>query len=229
MDKRISYKIVLDTETCPLDKDFEGVNANNMLTYDIGWAIVDKRGNVYATRSYLVADTFLNENDLMQSAYYKEKIPQYWEDVKNGSRIIKTLYNIRKEMLEDIENYNIKEVYAHNMRFDYTTLNITERWHTKSKIRYFFPKNVVICDTLKMARQVVAKTPTYKRFCADNGFMTKNNQVQLKAETLYRYITNDVDYIESHTALEDVLIEKDIMAYCFRKHKKMERKLWERG
>ena len=47
IDRRIAYRVVLDTETCPLDKDFEGVDPNNMWVYDVGYAIVDKRGKVY--------------------------------------------------------------------------------------------------------------------------------------------------------------------------------------
>jgi hypothetical protein len=42
-------------------------------------------------------------------------------------------------------------------------------------------------------------------------------------------MTGNNDFIESHTALEDVMIEKDILAYCFNKHKKMRKLLWERG
>ena len=61
MDKRISYKIVLDTETCPLDRELDEVTPSNMFAYDIGWAIVDKRGNVYKTRSFMNADIFLND------------------------------------------------------------------------------------------------------------------------------------------------------------------------
>lgn len=227
MDKRISYKIVLDTETCPVDRDFEGVDPYNMFTYDCGWAVVDKRGNVYKTQSFVNADIFCGEKDLMQSAYYAKKIPQYWEDIKSGKRILTSFYNIRKALLEDIKEYGVTEIYAHNMRFDYGTLNNTQRWETKSKYRYFFPSDVEICDTLKMARDVIAKMPTYKKFCLDNGFMTKNNQVQLKAETIYRFITRNLDFIESHTGLEDVLIEKEILAYCYRQHKKMRKRLFE--
>ena len=113
------------------------------------------------------------------------------------------------------------------MRFDYGVLNNTQRWLTKSKYRYFFPKELEICDTLKMARDVVAKTPTYKKFCKENGYLTKNNQVKLTAEILYRYITQDMEFIESHTGLEDVLIEKEILRYCYAKHKKMRRLLYE--
>lgn len=227
IDRRRNYKLVIDTETCPIDKEFEGVSPQNMWTYDCGWGVVDKNGTVYETKSFVNADIFCGEKDLMKSAYYSKKIPQYWEDIKNGKRVLTSWYNIRKALLETIEKYGITEIYAHNMRFDYGTLNQTQRWLTKSKYRNFFPRNVEICDTLKMARDVIAKMPTYKKFCADNGFMTKNNQVRLTAEVLYRFITKDIDFVESHTALEDVLIEKEILAYCYRQHKKMRRRLWE--
>ena len=227
MDKRISYKIVIDTETCPIDKDLTDVLPTNMWVYDCGWAVVDKRGNVYRTRSFINADIFLDEKDLMKSAYYAEKIPRYWEDIKVGKRILTSFYNIRKTLMEDIAEFNVTEIFAHNMRFDYGTLNTTQRWLTKSKYRYFFSKDLVICDTLKMARDVIAKMPTYRRFCEENGYMTKNNQVKLTAEVIFRFITKNNDFIENHTGLEDVLIEKEILAYCYKQHKKMRKKLWE--
>lgn len=229
IDRRVNYKIVIDTETCPLDNTLNDVVPSNMFTYDIGWAVVDKRGKVYETHSYLVADIFLDEKDLMQSAYYNEKIPKYLDDVKNGTRVFKTFYNISKIFRECVEKYNVKECYAHNMRFDYGTLNNTNRWLTKSKYRYFFPYGLKICDTMKMARDVIAKMPTYEKFCKENGFMTKHStpRVRVNAETLYKFISKDLNFVESHTGLEDVLIEKEIMAYCYKQHKKMRKLLFE--
>ena len=227
IDRRISYKIVLDTETCPIDKSLCEVSPTNMWVYDCGWVVTDKRGIVYKERSFINADIFLGEKELMQSAYYAKKIPLYWEDIKTGKRILTSFYNIRQALLEDIAKYEVEEIYAHNMRFDYGALNTTEKWLTKSKYRYFFPKNVIICDTLKMAKDVIAKMPTYIRFCEEHDYMTKNGQVQLKAEILYRFIAKDLDFIESHTGLEDVMIEKEILAYCYRQHKAMRRKMWE--
>lgn len=227
IDRRINYKLVIDTETCPIDKDKEVVDGSNMWSYDIGWVVTDKRGKVYEERSFINADIFLNEKELMQSAYYSDKIPMYWEDIKSGKRILTSFYNIRKIMFADIELYNIKEVYAYNMRFDYSTLNVTQRWITKSKYRYYFNKDLEICDILKMARDVIGKMPSYRKFCEENEFLTKNGRLSFKAETVYRFIKKDVDFIESHTGLEDVLIEKEIMAYCYRQHKKMRRQLWE--
>lgn len=225
LDKRIKYRIVLDTETAPMDKNFQGVSPMNMLAYDIGWAVVDKRGNVYRTRSFVNADIFLDEKNLMQSAYYADKIPNYWNDIKNGKRILTSFYRIRKSLLDDISEFNVTEVYAHNMFFDLGTLNQTQRWLTKSKYRYFFPYGIEICDTLRMARQVLGNMPTYLRFCEQNGYLTKNGQPRFTAEICYRYITKDTDFSESHTGLEDVMIEKEILAYCFKQHKKMTRTL----
>ena len=226
IDRRISYKIVLDTETCPVDKDIKDVMPWNMWAYDIGWAVVDKRGTVYKTRSFVNADIFLNEKELMNSAYYANKIPMYWEDIKSGKRILTSFYNIRKALLEDIAEYEVSEIFAHNMRFDYGNLNVTQRWLTKSKYRYFFPKEIVICDTLKMARDVILKMPTYRYFCEEHGLLTKNGRLSASAENLYRFIKKQPDFVESHTGLEDVMIEKEILAYCYRQHKKMRKALW---
>ena len=70
------------------------------------------------------------------------------------------------------------------------------------------------------------KMPTYRNFCVENGYLTKNNQLRYTAEIIYKFITGNNDFEESHTGLEDVLIEKEILAYLYRQHKKMEKRLW---
>jgi DNA polymerase III epsilon subunit-like protein len=226
IDRRISYKVVLDCESCPLDKTLEGVLPSNMFSYDVGWAVVDKRGFVYVVRSFVVDEIFNKEKELMQSSYYAKKIPMYKKEIAEGKRIVASFYEIRKQLADDMKLYEVKEVYAHNMRFDYGTLNNTQRWLTKSKYRFFFPYGTEICDTLKMSRQVIGKMPTYQKFCEENGYLTKNGRLRFTAEILYRFISKNNEFSENHTGLEDVLIEKEILAYCFKQHKKMVRKLW---
>lgn len=227
IDKRRSYKIVTDCETAPCDFTIEEVTPINMLAYDIGWVVTDKHGNVYEKRSYVIADIFLDEKELMKSAYYANKIPQYWEDIKAGTRKLATFYNIRQQFIADCENYNIQQIFAHNMRFDYGALNNTQRWLTKSKYRYFFPYGIEVCDTLKLARQLIATMPTYQRFCEQNGYLTSRGQVRLTAEILYRFISGVDDFEEEHKGLDDCMIEKEILAYCYRKHKSMNPRLWD--
>lgn len=221
IDRRVHYILNIDTETCN--------GLDDALCYDIGGAVIDKRGNIYETFSFVVYETFIGEKDLMQSSYYAEKIPKYWEDIKNGSRQLKSIYTIKKYIAELCKKYEIDTVCAYNARFDYNSLNKGLRWSTKSALRYFLPYGLTWWDSMKMAQDVVATMPTYKKFCFENGFVTKHKTPvpQVKAETVYRFITKDTDFIESHTGLEDVLIETEIIRYCFSRHKKMRKKLWE--
>jgi hypothetical protein len=179
-------------------------------------------------RSFVNRDIFVYERKLMNSAYYGWKIPRYVEDLRNGKRKMASTYEIRKAMLADMELYHITEVVAHNARFDREALDTIQRWTTKSRYRFWFPYGTEIWDTMKMARDVMHKMPTYRKFCEENGLLTKTGLLSAKAEDLYRFIIKDPTFVESHTGLEDVQIEREIMFYCFRQHKKMRKKLYEK-
>lgn len=228
IDKRRHYILVVDTETANTIQDGDKLDMSNVLVYDCGWQIVDTHGHVYKEASYVNRDIFVYERELMQSAYYADKIPKYVEDIRNGSRIMTSTYEIRKRMLEDIEEFNIKEVAAHNARFDLNALNGTHRYVTKSKYRYWFPFGIDIWDTMRMAESVICKMPTYKKFCEKNGYVTKNGAPRKTAEILWRFISKNPDFKESHTGLEDVTIEAQIMAYCFRQHKHIDKELFQK-
>ena len=231
IDRRRHYIIVMDTETCNTIEDNGKLDLFNALVYDIGWQVTDKHGNLYEEKSYLVKEIFEWEQDLMKSAYYASKIPQYLQEVAEGERIIASYYEIHKDFVETMERYETKTVAAHNMRFDNRSTNNTQRWLTKSKFRFFFPYGTELWDTMKMANDVIATTPTYKQFCLDNGFVTKHKtpRPRVTAEILYRYISGDVDFVEEHKGLEDVNIERQIMAYCFAKHKPMAKGVYEKS
>lgn len=228
MDKRINYIIGLDTETANGIMVDEKLDLSQSLVYDLGWAITDRKGRIYETKSFVVREIFIGMKDVMRSAYYAEKIPAYWEDIKSGRRKLANFLTIRREFLKDAEKYGVTQFFAHNMRFDLNALNNTIRYITKSKLRYFFPYGSEIWDTLKMARQTIGQQKSYKSYCVNNSYLTKHKvpQVRLTAEILYRYITGNEEFSESHTGLEDVLIETAIMVHCFRQHKKMDKCLF---
>jgi hypothetical protein len=229
IDYRRHYVLVLDTETANTARTADGkLDTSSVLMYDCGWSVVDTKGNVYKEQSFVNRDIFVYERELMNSAYYGWKIPRYVEDLQNGKRKMASTYEIRKAMLEDMELYHITEVVAHNARFDRDALDTIQRWTTKSKYRYWFPYGTEIWDTMKMARDVIHKMPTYRRFCEENGFLTANGRLSATAENLYRFIIKDPTFVESHTGLEDVQIEREIMFYCFRQHKKMRKGLYEK-
>lgn len=229
IDRRHIYGICLDTETANTIQDEKGLDMSNVLFYDLGFQLVDSHGRTYGKKfSFVNSDIFTHEAELMQSAYYAKKIPQYRADLASGKRTLANTYEIRKALVDLINKYNCKFVCAHNARFDYNSLNNTQRWTTKSRFRYFLPYGLEWWDTLKMARSVMGKMPTYQRFCEENGYTTKTGKPRFTAEICYRFITKDNTFVESHTGLEDVEIETEILRYCHRQHKPMKKKLWEK-
>lgn len=214
---RKKYFLVIDTETCnTLEQPF---------CYDIGYVVCDRFGNIMVERSFIVAEMFLDNSDLMKSCYFAEKIPSYWEDIKNGKRKIKSLFNIRKQIKADMREYKIHMVGAYNMSFDKKALNNTIRYCSKSLVRWFFPFGTKYFCIWNMACQVIMNSVKYVKFALQNGLESPSGNIQTSAESCYKFLTNSINFIESHTGLEDVKIEVAIMAECYKKHKKMDKKI----
>lgn len=219
IDKRRTYLLVIDIETA---RDLD-----NAIAYDCGIAIADKHGNIYETASYIVEEVFFGCRADMKTAYYAEKLPQYFTEIGNGSRQIVTIEELYEIVNALMKKYNTKAVCAYNARFDHSGLNRTRQMVSNE---YFFDYNQPIWDIWKMARQTICKQKLYRKFCEKNGFMYgKNNNIcRTNAQTVYAYLTHNPQYEEEHTGLEDVKIETEIMARCFRQHKKMEKELFKR-
>lgn len=211
------YYLLIDTETTN--------SLDDPLAYDFGFAVIDEEGKVYESGSYVVADVFL-QKDLMETAYFADKIPSYWSDIKAGKRLLRR-WNTIKWIVHDImAHWGINQVIAHNVRFDYCSTATTQRYLTSSKWRYFFPYGTRFIDTLKMAREVLGKDETYRFFCEGRNYLTKNGGCRYTAEIVYQYLTLNDTFVESHTALEDVMIEKEIFAYCKRVQPELTGELW---
>lgn len=212
IDKRKKYVMVLDVETANTTED--------ALVYDLGFGVYDKKGNEYMSKSLVITNIFDNEKDLMQSAYYSNKLPKYYEQLEKGTRERIGILQAKKLIREVMETYNIKEVYAYNANFDLNALNTTIRYISKSKIRYFFPYGTQIQCIWHMACQVIC---TQKRFIKANIVNERGNLIT-NAERVYSYIKN-IDFQEEHTGLEDTRIEAQILTHCLKQHKKMNRNI----
>ena len=74
--------LVIDTETCN--------TLEQPMPYDIGYAVCDRKGNVYVKRSFIVAEVFLDLSDVMKSAYYAAAVTNAYrhalDSVKDGKK-----------------------------------------------------------------------------------------------------------------------------------------------
>ena len=217
IDKRKKYIMVLDTETTNNNMESK---FNDGLVYDIGFTIADKKGNIYAKRSYAVKEIF-DWKELMDTAYYKNKLPKYYEKLAKGEMKKETIWNIRKAIKTAMEYFNITEVWAFNANFDLTTLNNTVRYLSGSGCRYFFKYGTEICDIWHVACQTLGLQKTFQW---ENVRNNKGNLIT-NAERMFGYIIQDETFEEEHTGLADAEIETKILARCLASHKSIDKKI----
>lgn len=211
------YYLMLDIETANFLDD--------ALAYDVGFAVVDRYGNIYERRSYCCSEIF-NDKELMTSAYYAAKLPQYYADLASGKRKLAPLYAVRQDILALHATYHFKAIMAYNAYFDNTGLNRTQRYITKSKYRWFLPYGVPVHCVWHMACQVICSQRKYYRFCKEHNFISARGNISTSAETVYRFLTNNPNFEEEHQGLADVEIETAIFAACIAKKKKMSRRIY---
>lgn len=218
---------VVDTETCNIIKS-NTVKPGNNLPYDVGYSIIEPAtGKTILQSSNIVEEIFFGEPEKMNSAYYADKLPQYYEDIATGKRTVHKFLDIIVKMLNDCKRNNVVAIVAHNARFDIDAIN------TCFEYLYGFKTQVLsdyeIWDSMKMAK-TFTDTPSYRDYCESHNFMTKHRtpRPRMTAEIIYRFISGDNDFVESHTALEDVNIEKEIVFKAYKTHKKMDKVLYEK-
>lgn len=202
------YYLIIDTEIAG--------NLQSPLPYDIGYKIIDRKGAVYAEKAFVVDEVFNGLEVLMKSCYFADKIPSYRKQIRNGEKIVKSGFDIAREMYSDIKKYNVTVVGAYNMAFDLKALNNLCQFLTKGKKKNWFPKEITdfIC-IWHMATQTVCSKIDYIKTAIKQGWVSEKGNVQTSAEVVYRYITKNFDFVEEHKGLEDVQIEVQILLKVF--------------
>lgn len=263
-DRRRKYYMVLDCETATLPHagNFEGavrqkISIAKPLIYDLGWQIIDRNGNVYARRNFLISEVF-SVPEVFNTAYYASKRPLYIEKIQKQEVEIVNWATAINVLLQDMEV--VEAVGAYNSMFDFKkAIPFTELYISKLYSNDFYAwldfQNS-ICDEIankkKMENQKtfepdvfrfrgktyplfdlwglscehILNCDEYRKMCVDNEWKTASGKYfKSSAETTYRFINNNLDFDEAHTALDDAKIESEIFAIITKKTKNK----WEMG
>lgn len=204
------FYMVLDTETA----------STACIPFDIAYTIINRAGNVIAQKNYLVADVFnspIGQHLLMHDDFSKNKMSEYVRLMREGVSPV-SFAVIREEMRQTIREYNCT-VVAYNAKFDYESLtNFAQSFGFDN----FFEDSTPVWDLWNIALTVLADSNNYVKFCKTNNYASDKGNLKSSAEVMYRYLTQDTDFMEAHTALSDTEIEAAIMIACLKRHKKME-------
>lgn len=209
--------LILDVETCG---DMEAP-----LVYDLGAQVVNLSGRVLESASWTIYDIYAGQRELMKSAYYADKLPQYEIDMREGKRVMKRFFSVRKIIHNWLKHYDVLAVCAYNAKFDRLALNNTIRFLTDGRMKWFFPYGTEFIDIWNMASSTIFQTAKFRKMAYENGWYTSKGNVLTNAEVAYRYLTGNTQFEEAHTGLEDVKIETEIFLHCWKKTSSADRKI----
>lgn len=209
--KKEKYLMFIDTETIGTLNVKESV-----LPFEIGMKVLDTENNkIVKEKSYLVRK-FFNNKFIMLSTFSATKYPNYFEKLENDKRYkTMSVNDISKDIEKTISRYGIKIMVAHNGNFDKTAM---ERLFNEFGIENPFEK-IDLLDTMEISK-IITFSKDYAKFCLNNKdrlnsvknscFITNSGRVRTTAQAIYCYLTNNADFEEAHTGLEDIDIEIEI-------------------
>lgn len=199
---------VFDTETTSLDNPF---------CYNIGYVIIDSNNwETLLRRSYVVEQVWHNL-PLFQSAYYASKREIYIADMRARKTIMDKFGYICSQMRRDFKQHNVEIAFAFNSSFDEKVFNFNCDW-----FKCINPFEEIPVKDIRGFVHNFLVTKNYKKFCDEYSYYTETGNYSTTAETVYRYIKYDTKFIEAHTALEDSIIEAEILHCCMYHGAKLE-------
>ena len=193
--------MVFDTETTNLEKPF---------CYNIGYVIIDTDSReVLASKDFVVEQVWHNPM-LFTTAYYADKRSLYVERMKARKVKMDKFGYITQQMVRDIDFYGIEHAYAYNSPFDTKVFEYNCEWF--KCINPF--DNVAIHDVRGYVHKTLAWGADFQAFCDEHQYYTESGNYSTTAETVFRYLSQDTEWCEEHTALADSIIECEILCEC---------------
>lgn len=192
---------VIDTETISIDKPF---------CYNIGYVIVNAENRDTLLRREYVIEQIWNNHELFETAYYAEKRKLYISAMRGKRAIMDKWGYVQQQMLRDFKSFEVTTAYAYNSPFDGNVFDFNAEWFKTANALDV----VEFLDIRGYVHAMIAMTEDFQKFCDEHGYYTEAGNYSTTAETLFRYITQDTDFNEAHTALADAEIEAKILFTC---------------
>lgn len=195
-----------------LDSEATG-DLSSPIIYNLGYMILDTNLEPLIKRSYLVSEIYRHKWLMDKSFYYKSKRELYNQQLKSGRVIEASFQEVIKELIYLIKKHKVKTLAAYNISYDNRALNETIKLLSNDlQDKWFKTLNQLnrlciwdlACDTLLQDTE-------YLNLAEAESWFTAKGNILTNAEVAYRYLINDTNFIEEHTAFSDVEIEVEIL------------------
>lgn len=184
--------LILDVETISFDY--------NCIS-DIAWGIAE-RNKLITSKNFIVQEHLAK---MSEGNFSKPKMEKTMQEVVDGRATIAPYSVIMQELQKDFNN--AKYCYAYNANFDRNAIIKTCKALQQTAISDFF-ESTANFDKWRDLWAWASNTILYKKsfidFCEANELMTEKGFCSTSAETTLKFLKKDLEYVESHTALDDI-------------------------
>lgn len=202
--------IIFDTETI-------GKVSQDLL--NIGYKIVDiniQRGE-YITlcqRDYVVRNLIDNQVYCLNDDFVgAEKYAKYLKAIADGNAIKRNLKQIYITLTNDIAKHNVLFGYAYNCAFDLDKFSKQIPDGTTNPFEL-----IPVFDIWDYAIQFIINTEEYQKWATENSIITESQRfISTSVESVCKYLYNNLEFVEDHTALSDVQHETEILIECVKR------------
>ena len=190
------------------------------ILFDFAYVIATRK-KILCERSFLVRET-LTDPRVMLGALFNDdwrammggKIFRHYIPGLDANDLRLYLWReIVETLREDMRTFGVDVFAAYNLPFDMGAIAKTHAHvEGQGKVLEYAPDLLCLWH---FACATVCRSPMYHRVARkmgqDSGWITAANNVRTNAEKVYAFLSNQWNFVESHTALEDAQIETEIL------------------
>lgn len=209
------------------DGETTGV-AKRAFVFDFAYVIATRK-TILCERSFLIREVITNPR-IMLGALFNETwhammggklFADYIPGLGSGAMRLYSWREVCEQLRDDMRTYNVDVFSAYNLGFDMRAIATTQDFICGGgKVLEYRPDLLCLWE---FACTTLCNTPTYHAVAEKKGnargWITDAGNVRTNAEKVYAYLSGDLDFIESHTALADAQIETEILQRLLAKKK----------
>lgn len=199
---------VIDTETATLWGE----------VFDFGMVIVNSKGKEIARYDAIVKEVY-DDVKKMEKAFYFNKVDSFYEPNLRCKRMEKKAWRtICVEVAALCSKHRVSVVSAYNLAFDRRVIAATNKKYNGFSM---FPKGTKELCLWKFACTTSLQGVDFEAFAVKHDFVSPAGNLRTNAEVAYKFMTGNINFSESHTALDDALIELDLLKLLMEEHKEL--------
>jgi hypothetical protein len=195
--------------------DTEFVSLNKPFVYDLSYLIARKVDDKFITLKSVgnVVKQVYQNKMMFETAYYSDKRKLYTNAMKGKTYKQNYFGNILRQLKKDIAEYNVSVVLGYNVNADLRSIGFTSEF-----LKLNNPLNETkVIDLMPIVVNTICDTNEYKDFAKENKLITEKGYYKMSVESVMKYITNDIYFVEKHLGKSDNENEIDLLNYAIEK------------